>query len=138
MMPISRNASDPCYCRPWHTSCELSTCTQAKFASKALSPTSLKTYKTSGENGCLTCAAITSALEIPKIKKIWRQSIESALQGRRKELVTEMRNDEAEIRIELMMDEHGTGRRVLRTRASGVSIDWRHFNFWWEGDSSKN
>ncbi|KAJ3578590.1 hypothetical protein NPX13_g1974 [Xylaria arbuscula] len=107
---------------------------QARFASETLPPTSLKSYKKSGENGCLTCAVITNALEIPNIKKIWQQSIESALQGRRERLVTEMTNDEEEIRIELLANAHGTERRILRTWASAVSMDWRHFNFWWEGD----
>ncbi|TGJ86908.1 hypothetical protein E0Z10_g1915 [Xylaria hypoxylon] len=46
-----------------------------------------------------------------------------------------MGNDEEEIQIQLM--EPGNGRRVLRTRASHESTDWRHFNFWREEHSEE-
>ncbi|RWA11834.1 hypothetical protein EKO27_g3290 [Xylaria grammica] len=75
------------------------------------------------------------ALSIPDIREIWKQSIEPALQAKRNGVVNELRNDEEEIRIELM--EHENGRRILRTRASENSLDWRHFNFWREGESNQ-
>ncbi|KAK5624979.1 hypothetical protein RRF57_000695 [Xylaria bambusicola] len=134
-MTHSHSSSEPCYCRPWHISCETSTCSQARFASQALPRASLGNYRKSGESGCQTCAVITSALRIPSIRHIWRQSIEVALQGQRKDVVAEMRYDEEELRIELLVD--GTGRRVLRTWGSAVSADWRHFNLWWQGNSSQ-
>ncbi|KAI0903684.1 heterokaryon incompatibility protein-domain-containing protein [Ustulina deusta] len=133
-----RSSSDPCYCQPWHTTCEPSACSQAKFASgETVPPASLKDFRRSGEGGCPTCAIITSALDIPNIRKIWQQSIESALLAQRSGLITKMRNDEEEIRIILIVVDHGHGRRVLRTWASDGSEDWRHFNFWREGHSNQ-
>ncbi|KAI0533028.1 HET domain-containing protein [Xylaria digitata] len=128
----THHLADPCHCRPWHKNCE-STCSQAKFASGGAPAVSLRNFRISGERGCPTCAIITSGLVIPDIREIWRRSIEPALRGQRSGVVTELRNDEEEIRIELM--EIGNGRRVLRTRASDNSVDWRHFNFWREGHS---
>ncbi|GAW22625.1 hypothetical protein ANO14919_121670 [Xylariales sp. No.14919] len=126
--------SGPCHCRSWHRNCE-TTCLQAKFASKAAPAISLRHFRSTGERGCRTCATISSALSIPDIREIWRQSIEPALQAKRNGVVNELRNDEEQIRIELM--EHENGRRILRTRASENSLDWRHFNFWREGESNQ-
>ncbi|KAI0520854.1 heterokaryon incompatibility protein-domain-containing protein [Xylaria bambusicola] len=134
-MTNNHSSSDPCYCRPWHKNCDASTCSQAKLASQALPRASLNSYRKSGENGCQTCAIITSALRIPSIRQIWQQSIELALKSQRQDLVAKMKSDEEELRIELLLD--STGRRVLRTWASAVSIDWRHFNLWWEGNPSQ-
>ncbi|KAF2970764.1 hypothetical protein GQX73_g2803 [Xylaria multiplex] len=128
----THHLADPCHCRPWHKNCE-PTCSQAKFASEGAPAIPLKNFRISGERGCTTCAIITSGLVIPDIKEIWRRSIEPALRAQRQGVVAELRNDEEEIRIELM--EVGNGRRVLRTRASNNSIDWRHFNLWREGHS---
>ncbi|KAI0803522.1 heterokaryon incompatibility protein-domain-containing protein [Xylaria sp. FL0064] len=127
-MSSPRNLSGPCHCQSWHVNCEPSSCPQAKRKSAEVPIVSLKKFRESGERGCPTCAIITSALDIPDIKKIWHQSIELALQSQRWGVVTEMRNNEEEIRIELF--DNTRERRILRTRGSESSEDWRHFNFW--------
>ncbi|KAI1420262.1 heterokaryon incompatibility protein-domain-containing protein [Xylaria sp. FL1777] len=129
---------DPCHCRPWHRDCDPSTCSQAKFDSENVTSISLKTFRRSGEQGCPTCAIITSAFDIPEIRKIWQQSIEPALRAQRAGVISKMREDEEEILIELMLSDHGPDRRILRTRGSEVSNDWRHFNFWRENSNRQN
>ncbi|KAI0970600.1 heterokaryon incompatibility protein-domain-containing protein [Xylaria arbuscula] len=132
-----RNSSKPCHCQPWHTNCEPSNCPQAKFASEKVPAVSLKSIRQSGEEGCPTCATITNALNIPNIRKIWQQSIELALKAQRSGVITKMRNNKEEVRIEFLVANNRKQRRVLRTWASDGSEDWRHFNFWREGHPSQ-
>ncbi|KAI1132420.1 heterokaryon incompatibility protein-domain-containing protein [Nemania abortiva] len=130
-------SSDPCHCRALHKNCDPTTCSQAKFASQREEPTPLKLFRKSSERGCPTCAIITSALSIPDIREIWRKSIGIALRGRRYGLITSLLHDEEDIRIEFDITNHDTERVVLRTRASDVSDDWRHFNMWRDGVSDE-
>ncbi|KAI1298003.1 heterokaryon incompatibility protein-domain-containing protein [Xylaria venustula] len=132
-----RNSSAPCHCLPWHINCEPSKCPQAKFASERVPAVSLKFIRESGEQGCPTCATVTSALNIPVIKTIWHGSIEHALQGQRSGLITKMRKNKEEVRIEFLVAKYRRERRVLRTWASDSSEDWRHFNIWREGHSNQ-
>ncbi|KAI0481908.1 heterokaryon incompatibility protein-domain-containing protein [Xylaria cf. heliscus] len=136
-MSSPQNLSNPCHCQPWHKHCDPTTCSHAKFASKTVSHASLQNFRISGEGGCQTCATIASALSIPKIRDIWQQSIEPAIQAQRRRVTTELRNDEEEIQVELLVMDHENGRRVVRTLASDVSDDWRHFNLWCGGHSGQ-
>ncbi|KAI0103200.1 heterokaryon incompatibility protein-domain-containing protein [Nemania sp. FL0031] len=128
---------DPCHCRYLHKDCNPTTCAQAKFASQRAEPTPLKAFRQSGERGCSTCATVTNALVIPEIRQIWRKSIGVALRARRYGVLTHLLHDEEDIRVELDATNHGTDRIVLRTRASDVSDDWRHFNIWSDGASEE-
>lgn len=136
-MSSRSNSPGPCYCGFLHKNCDPATCSQAGHASEGPLRASLKDFRRSGESGCPTCAILVDALSTPTIRDIWRKSIEPALQAQRYGVVNEMRNDEEEIGVELNPTNKGSERRVLRTRASDGSEDWRHFNVWHEGNSGK-
>ena len=61
-------------------------------------------------------------------------SIVPALKSSRSRVVRELASDEEEIRIEFdpAPGPSNGGRRIIRTRASDESADWRHFNIWRE------
>ncbi|KAI1149557.1 heterokaryon incompatibility protein-domain-containing protein [Nemania diffusa] len=125
-----------CHCQPFHRNCDPATCSQARFGFVA-PVTSLKNLRKSGEAGCPTCATITNALSVPGIKQIWQRSIKPAFQTPQYGLIRALRDDEEEIFVELYCVNHGTERRILRTRASETSEDWRHFNIWDERPSDQ-
>lgn len=137
IMASHPNSSGPCYCGFLHRNCNPATCPQAARSSEGPLRASLREFRRSGERGCPTCAIIVNALSAPNIRDIWRASIEPALQAQRYGVVNEMRSDEEAIGIELNPTNKGSERRVLRTRASDGSEDWRHFNVWSEGNSGK-
>ncbi|KAI1117979.1 HET domain-containing protein [Nemania sp. NC0429] len=131
------DSSDPCYCGFLHRKCNPATCSQAARASESPLRASLRDLRKSGESGCTTCAIVFDALSTPNIRDIWQESIEPALRAQRSGVVNEMRIDEEAIGVEFNPTNMGNERRVLRTRASEVSDDWRHFNVWRERNPGK-
>ncbi|KAJ8130784.1 hypothetical protein O1611_g2840 [Lasiodiplodia mahajangana] len=95
-----------------------------------MEPAPLKVFRPERRRGCPTCATVANALVVPDIREVWRKSIGIALRARRYGVLTNLLHDEEDIRVELDSTNHGTDRIVLRTRASDVSDDWRHFNIW--------
>ncbi|KAI1779166.1 heterokaryon incompatibility protein-domain-containing protein [Hypoxylon cercidicola] len=120
-----------CACRDLHYGCDATTCAQAQYAKRRGTIQSLKEYqRCAAEKGCRTCSFVVNALLIPKIKSTWQASIAPALQSDRKDIIRALAEDEEEIGIEIETPERLTGGWFLRTRASGSSQHWRHFDIW--------
>ncbi|RYC65873.1 hypothetical protein CHU98_g271 [Xylaria longipes] len=86
---------------------------------------------------CFWNSATCFSQTFPYKREIWQQSIEPAILSRRRKVTTELRSDEEDIQVELHLVDDVTGRQFLRTSASDVSNDWRHFNLWREGHSGQ-
>ena len=137
MPKLARSAVPPCLCRGLHVDCDPRTCAQAIHAKGRSGQTSLKAARKSAERGCRTCAVLVNALLVPQVHEAWRASIAPALRSSRHKVIRELETDEEEIRIEFDPPRSVNERRVIRTRASDESADWRHFNIWREDPDGK-
>lgn len=132
MPKLARSAAPPCLCRGLHINCDPRTCAQAIHANSRSEGKSLKEARKSAERGCRTCAVVVNALLVPQVREAWQASIASALKSSRHKVIRELASDEEELRIEFDPPRSVNQRRVIRTRASDESADWRHFNIWRE------
>ncbi|KAI1768517.1 heterokaryon incompatibility protein-domain-containing protein [Hypoxylon sp. FL1150] len=128
---MSKQVTSACACRDIHYGCDKATCTQAKYAKGGGTVRPLKEYRRCAtEEGCQTCSIIVNALSIPQIKSAWQASIAPALQSNDDEVIWALAEDQNEIGIEIETPKRMTGGWFLRTRASGTSQHWRHFDLW--------